>query len=61
MRARGTQAKFQVRPEHVALETPRGIIGNLLFYLHVVKCDPSVLCKLLTEDGNLGIALAEVI
>ena len=30
-------------------------------YLHVVKCDSSVLCKLLTEDGNLGIALAEVI
>ena len=60
MRARGTQAKFQVRPEHVALETRRGIIGKFI-YLHVVKCNPSVLCKLLTEDGNLGIALAEVI
>ena len=33
MRARGTQAKFQVRPEHVALETHRGIIGNLFTFM----------------------------
>lgn len=30
-------------------------------YLHVIKCNPCVLSKLLTEHGNLGITLTEMI